>query len=211
MPKKIFSKETLITLIAFALGSALIFFIIKLENQRSSGDFSSPEFVSNATIKDIGIPTRIQISKINVDTRILPAGLDAEGKVVAPASIEDTGWYELGPRPGEAGSAVITGHLARIRQGLVTKYGIFNDLKKLETGDRVLIEDDNRNIIEFIVREKKEYQWNEEAPEVFSSDNKKPYLNLITCAGVWLKDKKTYEKRLVIFTELAPSKVSQSN
>jgi hypothetical protein len=56
-------------------------------------------------------PIRIEIASIGVSARIVPLGLAPDRSMETPARFTDAGWYDLGPRPGEAGPAVIAGHV----------------------------------------------------------------------------------------------------
>lgn len=114
-----------------------------------------------------------------------------------PKGPNDVAWFNLGPRPGEIGSAVISGH-----------YGwknnipaVFDNLHKLRKGDKVYVEDKNGATITFVVRELRTYDQNEDASDVFGSSDGKAHLNLVTCTGTWNKAQKSYSKRLVVFTD----------
>jgi LPXTG-site transpeptidase (sortase) family protein len=106
------------------------------------------------------------------------------------------GWFEPGPRPGEIGSAVIAGHV----DGESGEPAVFTNLYKLKEGDKLYIEDDKGGSIAFVVRESRTYDPGY-ADEVFIQ-NDNAHLNLITCDGVWDGVKKSYSKRLVVFTDI---------
>jgi len=55
-------------------------------------------------------PIRLTIPTIDVDTSIVALGLTSDGAMDIPKSISEVAWYNLGPRPGENGSAVVAGH-----------------------------------------------------------------------------------------------------
>lgn len=117
-----------------------------------------------------------------------------------PKNFIHTAWFELGPRPGDVGSAVIDGHFGFIKK----EPGAFNDLYRLHKGDILSVQDEKGMVISFVVRESRIYQQNEDVPEVFESSDGKAYLNLITCQGIWNEPKKSYPERLVVFTDLVP-------
>jgi len=146
----------------------------------------------------IGEPMRLKIPKINVDTAIEYVGLTSDGAVDVPKNPTNAAWFNLGPRPGNNGSAVITGHYGPWENG---KESIFDNLHKLRKGDKLYIEDDKGVIISFVVRESRSYDPKADASDVFGSNDGKSHLNLITCEGVWNKDSKSYSKRLVVFTD----------
>ena len=144
-----------------------------------------------------GLPMRLKIPKINVDAVVEYVGLTPQGAVGVPKGPSNTAWFDLGPRPGEKGSSVIVGHFG-------WKNGIpaaFDNLNKLRKGDKLYVEDDKGAIISFVVRESRRYDQKADASDVFSSNDGKPHLNLITCEGIWSKVSKSYSNRLVVFTD----------
>ncbi|MDP2708541.1 MAG: class F sortase [bacterium] len=143
-------------------------------------------------------PIRLKIPKINIDAAVEYVGLTSQGAMDVPKDSSDVAWFELGARPGDNGSAVITGHYGRWKNG---KGSVFDDLNKLSEGDRLYIEDEKGATITFVVREKRRYYPDADAKDVFSSNDGKSHLNLITCDGVWDKAAKSYSKRLIVFTD----------
>jgi len=55
--------------------------------------------------------------------------------------------------------------------------------------------------ITFVVKEIRRYDPLQDATDVFTSKTG-AHLNLITCDGVWDASKKSYTKRLIVFTDL---------
>src|SRR5918993_1304689 len=53
-------------------------------------------------------PVSIAIPAAGVEARVVPVGLQPGGTMEVP-EVDLAGWYELGPRPGEAGPAGIVG------------------------------------------------------------------------------------------------------
>ncbi len=145
----------------------------------------------------IGIPARIIIPSINVDAAIEQVSVTADGFMDVPKFPLDAAWYELGPRPGEKGSAVIDGHVDWYHGAKA----VFLDLHSLKPGDKIEIQDDQGAVITFVVREIRSYDPNADVPDVFGSNDGKAHLNLITCGGVWNAIKKTHSERLVVFTD----------
>ncbi|MEK7064522.1 MAG: class F sortase, partial [Patescibacteria group bacterium] len=145
----------------------------------------------------IGIPVRIIIPRINLDAVIKSVGLTVNGAMDAPKIPAETGWFSLGVRPGEVGSAVIAGH-SGWKNNIPSA---FDELNKLRVGDSISVVDDNGAVTTFIVRKIQIYDPNADASDVFSSSDGKAHLNLITCEGVWNKISKSFSKRLVVFTD----------
>ncbi len=143
-----------------------------------------------------GIPVRLKIPKINVDATIQQVGVTSQGAMAVPTNTVDVGWFNLGPHPGEQGSAVIAGHFDD-KHG---EAGVFSDLDKLKKGDKIYVEDDTEAFLTFVVQESRTYNPGY-ADDVFGQGNG-VHLNLITCDGVWDTARKSYSKRLVVFTDM---------
>lgn len=159
---------------------------------------TTPSLPVNGT----GTPSRLNIPKINVDASVLALGLATSGVMEIPSNVYDVSWFTGSPRPGEKGSSIITGHVAQIRGGVMTKPGVFIDLNKLSVGDKLYVIDDKGESNTFVVRESRLYDPLADASSVFSSDDNNAHLNLITCDGIWNPGEQSYSKRLVVFTEL---------
>jgi LPXTG-site transpeptidase (sortase) family protein len=147
------------------------------------------------------LPIHLKIPTINVDADFEYVGLTRDGAMDAPKGPAPVGWYSLGPRPGDIGSAVIDGH-----SGWKNNIpAVFDNLYKLKKGDEIYIENDTGVTTTFIVREIRKYDPNADASDVFISNDGKSHLNLITCTGIWNETTKSRSERLVVFTD----KVSQ--
>ena len=144
----------------------------------------------------IWLPVLITISKIKVSAVVESLWLTRDGAMDTTKGAYDVAWFNLGPRPGQTGSAVIAWHYGIWKNGAIS---VFEKLNTLRKGDKVSIKDSNGKIITFIVRESKLYKIDADATNVFSSSDGKAHLNLITC--VWDKVSKTYYRRLVVFTD----------
>jgi len=142
-------------------------------------------------------PATIAIEKINVSAPVHPVGLTSAGDMDINDEAEQTAWYKFGPLPGEVGSAVIAGHYGW-KDGVPS---VFNDLNTLVKGDMVTVYDEKGLAKKFIVTRTALYKPNQDATEVFISNDGKAHLNLITCQGSWNNSAQTYSERLIIFTD----------
>ena len=82
-------------------------------------------------------PARLIIPKIGLNAAIEDVGLTADDAMAAPSGPDTVGWYELGPRPGNKGSAVMDGH-SGYADG---RAAAFDELPQLGKGDRLFVED----------------------------------------------------------------------
>ncbi|MDP2650578.1 MAG: class F sortase [bacterium] len=192
MQSKILSKRTLliVALTGLAFSPALFSDFIQQSLNLPNGKQVQQEQVSS------GLPIRLKIPKLNVDSAVEYVGLTPDGVMDVPKERANVAWFNLGPPPGENGSAVLAGHYGW-KNG---KASVFDNLYKLRKGDKLYIENDKGEIISFVVRESRRYDPEADATEVFGSSDGKAHLNLVTCEA-WDEVSKTYSKRLVVFTD----------
>ncbi len=146
-------------------------------------------------------PVRLMIPELNIDASFQDTGLAADGTMEVPSTIYKAGWFTGSARPGEKGVAIVTGHVAQIRGGVVTKPGVFSNLYQLHAGDTLSVLNDRGETIQFVVREVRSYDPTADATAVFSATDGGAHLNLITCEGTWVPSEKSYTERLVVFTD----------
>jgi len=146
------------------------------------------------------LPVRLIIPAIGVDAAIQSVGLfwNGDGTMSIPTNFTDVAWYNGGPIPGAPGSAVIDGHL----DGRNVRKAVFYNLGNLKPGDLVEVLDASGTPWRFQVTRLAAYAYNASTSDIFSGDTSIARLNLITCAGDWIKNKKLYNERMVVFTEL---------
>lgn len=144
-----------------------------------------------------GIPIRLRIPKINIDVPIESLGLTALGAVDVTDNPINVAWFNLGPRPGEGGLSIISGHSGWKNQ----IPAVFDNLYKLEIVDKVYIEDENEKTITFVVRKFHTYSPTDDTSDVFISGDRIGHVNLITCTGSWNKNQKSPNDRFVVFTD----------
>lgn len=150
-----------------------------------------------ADLEAPGLPVRLSISSLGVDAAMVYVGVDSSGAMEAPDDPDEVAWFEPGPRPGEVGSAVVSGHYGWYND----MSAVFDHLSEVAIGDRITIEDDKGNVTSFIVREIRSYDPAADATDIFTSDDGKAHLNLITCGGDWEETAQQYSERLVVFTD----------
>ena len=164
---------------------------------RLNASISNKPSTTYQEIASPGLPVRLKIPGINVDSVIESVGLTPEGAMGVPKDPNNAAWYNLGPHPGDNGSAVMSGHV----NWYYGAKGVFEKLSKLKPGDKIEVLDDKGAVISFVVRESRSFDAAADANDVFFSKDGKAHLNLITCEGVWNKLAKQYSKRLVVFAD----------
>jgi len=183
-----------LVVIAFAVFSLLLLFHTQGINDKSIFQSFIPQNQVAAKASP-GFPVRLLIPAINVNAAVQQVGFTKSREMEVPSNTVDVGWFKLGSRPGEKGSAVIDGHFDGDSGGA----GVFTNLYKLKKGDKLYIENDKGEVTVFVVRESRTYDPGY-AYDIFSLSDS-AHLNLITCDGVWDGVKKSYNKRLVVFAD----------
>jgi sortase A len=172
---------------------------VKTANPQSSVSGFSQTLGATVKPDPVSEPVSFSIPKLGIENaNIESVGLDKENKMDIPKKDQDVAWYNLGAKPGEAGNAVMAGHLD-------TKTGapaVFYEINKLKPGDELSVKDKDGKIYKYAVIEVKTYELDEfPLEEVFGAGDK-PRLNLITCEGNYDKSSKLYSQRLVVYSEL---------
>lgn len=156
---------------------------------------------SSVSTIQVGLPTRLIIPKLSVDAGFQYNGLKSDGTMEIPNNVTDVGWFTGSVHPGNKGVAVVTGHVAQIRGGVMTKSGVFKKLNELRPGDGLYVTNDRGVTTTFVVRESRNYDPLADATDVFTAKDDGAHLNLITCEGVWNQTQLSYSQRLVVFAD----------
>ncbi len=143
-------------------------------------------------------PVKLIIPKLDINTNIQHVGVTKKGNMSAPSNFTDVSWYKYGTVPGNIGSAVIAGH----EDNALSLDGVFKHLEDLEVGDDIYIQNTGGERVHFRVVDKEIYPYNDAPLDRIFDDKSGASLNLITCAGDWIPEEKTNDKRLVVYTKL---------
>lgn len=191
------TKKSHIIITIIALISFLGFFLYVVSQKKVLADTKNTSVATQESMLSAGLPTRLKIPSISLDVSVEHVGINSIGEMDTPKLIENVAWFELGVLPGEIGSAVIDGHYGWKNN----KLGAFDSLSRVKIGEIVSIENDKGDIVTFLVRDIKKYDPKADASLVFTSNDGKSHLNLITCIGIWNQTENSYSERLVIFTD----------
>lgn len=148
-----------------------------------------------AVLAPAAAPVGLRIPAIQVDARVTRLGLNEDQTVEVPSNPAETGWYRLGPSPGQPGSAVILGHLDS-KQGPA----VFFRLRHLEPGDEVFVEAADGSTSTFRVLRLATYP-NARFPaqRVYAAPGRRRVLNLVTCGGDY-DPESGYQANVVVYT-----------
>jgi LPXTG-site transpeptidase (sortase) family protein len=147
--------------------------------------------------RPVGKPTRLRIPAIGVSERLHGVGLKLDGAMETP-DFGDAGWYDVGPRPGASGPAVLVAHV----HGPAGD-DVFARLHDLEPGDRVTVERTDGSST-FIVESVEQAAKDELPYERIWNDTDRPVLRLITCGGTPDPNTRMYPDNTIVYARLAP-------
>ncbi|MDO8659540.1 MAG: class F sortase [Candidatus Parcubacteria bacterium] len=195
---KIFQTKVLLILVLFICVILFVCFFYYFKINNNTELIANVVNFSAQEKSNVSLPVRLKIPNLNIDTSFEFVGLTPDGAMDAPQGPDNVGWFSLGPPPGEIGSAVIDGH-SGYKDNIPA---VFDNLYKLEKGDKIYIENEKGETLVFIVRELRTYNPRADTLDIFTSSDGKAHLNLITCTGIWNKILKSHSDRLVVFTDL---------
>ncbi|WP_343447754.1 class F sortase [Micromonospora schwarzwaldensis] len=141
-------------------------------------------------------PLRVVIPRIGVDAEIVAVATDDGGALEVPPleHPEVAGWYRPGPAPGQAGNAVLVGHVDSTRGPAV-----FFDLGRLRPGDTVRVLRADGRTAAFTVDGVGAYPKSRFPTERVYGGGAAPRLRLITCGGRFDPRTGSYPDNIVVF------------
>jgi hypothetical protein len=145
-------------------------------------------------------PMWISISSIGVRADVVEVGNTEFGSIAAP--VDDpagtAGWYGFGPTPGEAGTAIIVGHV-----DTAEKPAVFQRLREIETGKLIEVRRADRRVATFAVESVEAFPKTAFPSDRIFADAGTPRLALITCGGAWVGGDVGYADNVIVFARLA--------
>ena len=147
------------------------------------------------------VPVSVRIPAIGVNARVIPLGLDASGGVAVPPLRTPflTSWYDRGSAPGQAGPAVLLGHVDSAAVGPA----VFYKLGDLARGDLVYITRRDHRTVVFRVTKVALYRQQDFPTRQVYGFTPGPTLRLITCGGDFDERTHLYLDRTIVFAVYA--------
>lgn len=148
------------------------------------------------------VPTTVEIPSIGVFAKLLSLGVDAGNELAVPPldKADLASWYNLGPSPGELGSAVIVGHVDSEKIGPA----VFFDLGRLEAGDLIKVAREDGTVVKFNVDAVMSFPKSEFPSNYIYGGQDRATLRVITCGGEYDKKNKNYLSNIVVFATYTP-------
>jgi hypothetical protein len=151
--------------------------------------------LTSSTDSTAARPVRVTLGSVDVDARVRPVGVAADGQMQLPPDPRVLGWYRFGPAPGAStgGSVVVAGHLDSRRLGL----GPLVRLRELQVGDSVVVTTSDGATSTYTVRDLERFDRQALPAEVFSRSGPE-LLRIVTCGGEYDAEAGGYQQNLVV-------------
>jgi sortase (surface protein transpeptidase) len=166
-------------------------------DQGASGVDAARGFRSVRGYQATPVPVRLTIPRIHVASSLQRLGRLRDGTVQDPSRWEVPGWYALGPRPGDPGSAVILGHVDSKRGPAV-----FYRLRELRPGDQISITRADGSVVRFVVERTARYDKTRFPTDEVYYPTLAPALRLVTCGGQFDFTTGHYRSNIIAFARI---------
>lgn len=149
-------------------------------------------FRSDRTYQAVPAPVRLRIPQLRVDTPLQRLGRTASGEIAVPSSPRVAGWYAEGPRPGQAGPAVILGHV-----DWSGGPAVFFRLTELRPGAAVSVVREDGSTVTFRVTGLSQVPKDRFPTDLVYSPTLQPALRLVTCGGGFDRKTRNYRDNVI--------------
>jgi hypothetical protein len=195
--------------VTLTLGGAAVIGIAVLAQQHapspaaSAAGTTGAASVTGLTLRE-SPPVSVAIPAIGVRSRLLRLGLNPDGTIQVPSlatSANEAAWYKYSVTPGQAGTAVIEGHVDSY-QGPA----IFFRLGALRPGSQIDVTRADGITAIFRVTGVREYDKDRFPADIIFGPAHYAALRLITCGGAFDTATGHYLSSVVVFASLSSAK-----
>jgi len=141
-------------------------------------------------------PVRLRVPAVWVGTPPRRLGRARDGTVEVPTNVAVAGWFADGPRPGQAGPAVLLGHVDS-----ASGPGVFLRLPELAPGADVRVDRAVGGSIDFRVTAVQRVPKARFPTERVYGPTLEPSLRLVTCAGSFDRARRSYRDNVIVYAE----------
>ena len=145
------------------------------------------------------VPVRLRIPELGVDAAVGGVGKAADGTVEVPSEWDEVGWFDQGARPGEAGPAVLLGHVDS-RNGPA----VFVRLPQARPGTVVEVVGADATVTRFRVERVEAFPKTRFPTDAVYLPALAPELRLVTCGGAFDRTTGHYVDNVVVWASLLP-------
>lgn len=140
-------------------------------------------------------PATITLDDLDIDMGIEPHGLESNGEMSLPVSPFVAGWYEFGSAPdSRRGAIVLAAHVDSLAEGV----GPFSRLRDAREGMLVDVVDAEGELHRYEVESVERIEKDEVDFDQVFTDQGETHLVLITCGGVWDRDRSSYTDNYIV-------------
>jgi sortase (surface protein transpeptidase) len=144
----------------------------------------------------VAMPVRLRIPALHVDTPLQRLGQATDQTIEVPSDFGVAGWYAEGPRPGQAGPAVILGHLDSR-----TGPGVFVQLSGVARGDEVAVVRADGSTVRFRVTDVLRVPKAGFPTSLVYGASLEPSLRLVTCGGRFDRSAGHYRDNVIVYAD----------
>lgn len=138
-------------------------------------------------------PTQLSVPAIDVSLPIRPRGVDKDGAMSLPETVNELSWYKFGAAPEDPGATVVAGHVDTKTEGK----GPLANLAGLKRGDRLDLKVANRSVAYRVEAVRQVSKSLIDLDSLFSREGPRR-LHIVTCAGAYDPDRGGYQANLVV-------------
>jgi hypothetical protein len=160
------------------------------------GEIEANSFRSARDYNAVAKPVWLRIPALKVNTSLEPLGLARDGTIAVPTRTDVAGWYRDGPRPGQAGPAVVLGHVDS-REGP----GVFIDLVTLKPGALIKVDRADRTSVTFRVTRVTRVPKDDFPTDLVYAPTLDQALRLVTCGGGFDQARRSYRDNVIVFAD----------
>lgn len=164
---------------------------------RATAEVPAARPATQAPARPAAAPDRLTIQRLGVDMRVVPVGVAQDGEMALPPSPATLGWYRYGPRPGEpAGATVMAAHLDMPGYGI----GPIAVVEELQKGDVITVSSGATVRRYTVTSVRSVLKTTLDLSALFARDGP-PVLHVVTCGGDFDREKRRYDKNVVVTAE----------
>ncbi len=141
-------------------------------------------------------PVRLRIPALGVDSPLPPLGRAPDRTIEVPVDFGVAGWFADGPRPGQAGPAVILGHVDSD-----TGPGVFHRLAQLAPGAEVTVQRADGSTVAFRVTDVQRVPKAGFPTQAVYGPSLRPSLRLVTCGGRFDPARRSYDDNVIVYAD----------
>jgi hypothetical protein len=147
-------------------------------------------------LRTVNRPVALHIAALGINANTVAVGVVPGSNLLEPPGDAVTlGWYRHGPSPGEAGSALIAGHV-----DFNGRPGVFISLNRLEPGATVTVDYEDGSSRAWRVVARRQYAKGQLPTDLLFARTGVPTLTLVTCGGLYDASKRSYRDNVVVFS-----------